>query len=202
MTGAAGGYGTDRRRGIAALAAVGAAAALLAACGSSGSSGGTPSAANSLSVAPNPSSFSGSPPSAFASAAASISAAASSASAAAASFEASVSAYAAQHQERAVAALKGVEGSGNAVSDVTLTGVPPASSGGIQAAVVNIVNRTSAAASYAVQVDWRDASGQVAVSTVVGAENVAAGQPASPVSFSRRPAADQLTPVVVKAQRY
>ncbi|WP_457028026.1 hypothetical protein [Kitasatospora sp. P5_F3] len=201
MTRAARGYGTARERGIAALAAAGAAVALLGACGSD-SSGGSPSTGASLSVPPNPSSFSGSPRSAFASAAASISAASASASAAAASFEASVSAYAAQHQARAVAALKGVEGTGNAVSDVTLTGVPLATSGGIQAAVVNIVNSTSAPASYAVQVDWRDTSGQAVVSTVVGAENVAAGQSASPVSFSRRPAADQLTPVVVKAQRY
>ncbi|MBB4945715.1 hypothetical protein F4556_001250 [Kitasatospora gansuensis] len=202
MTRAADGYGSGRgRRGIAALVAAGAAAGLLAACGSDSSSS-SPSAGTSLSVAPNPSSFSGSPPSAFASAAASISAAAASGSAAAASFEASVSAYAAQHQERAVAALKGVEGSGNAVSDVTLTGVPLATSGGLQAAVVNIVNSTRAPASYAVQVDWRDAAGQAVVSTVVGAENVGAGQPASPVSFSRRPASDQLTPVVVKAQRY
>ncbi|BFV56088.1 hypothetical protein KCMC57_up11920 [Kitasatospora sp. CMC57] len=101
-----------------------------------------------------------------------------------------------------VAALKGVQGSGDAISDVTLTGVPLATSGGLQAAVVNIVNSTSETASYAVQVDWRDTAGQAVASTVVGAEDVGAGQSASPVSFSHRPPSDQLTPVVVKAQRY
>ncbi|MGV9264166.1 hypothetical protein ACWDRR_05820 [Kitasatospora sp. NPDC003701] len=182
-------------------------AAVLAACSSSSTNPSVSRAEPStLSTAPNPSSFSGEPPSGLASAAesaqASVSAAAESASAAAASFAASVSAQGDQLRQNAAAALGTLENGGNALGDITLTGVPRAQTGGLHAVVVTIFNSGLDTASYAVQVDFTDTSGKAVDSAVVGAEHLAAGEKASPVAFSRRPADETLLPVVVRALRY
>ncbi|MFD4537722.1 hypothetical protein ACFWNL_37025 [Kitasatospora sp. NPDC058397] len=204
------GNGPRLPRRVAALAAAAGTAVLLVASCSSGSSSGpatpTNAAGATLSEAPNPSSFSGEPPSAFASAlesaSASVAARSASAAAAASAFEASADAQAAQNRAKATEVLKTVEGPGNATADITLTGVPRSTTGGLHAAVVTIVNSTREAASYAVQVDFTDASGHAVDSAIVGAENLAPGGKASPIAFSRQPADLALVPVVVKAQRY
>ncbi|MFF1907544.1 hypothetical protein [Kitasatospora sp. NPDC058218] len=182
-------------------------AAVLAACSSSSTNPSvTSSGASTLSTAPNPSSFSGEPPSGLASTAesalASVSAAAESASAAAASFAASVSAQSEQLRTNAEAALGNVENGGNALGDVTLTGVARARTGGLHAVVVTITNSGLDTASYAVQVDFTDTNGKAVDSAVVGAEHLAPGAKASPIAFSRRPADETLLPVVVRAVRY
>lgn len=189
-------------------------AVVLAACGSS--SPGTP-AASPAATLPNASAFSGEPPSAIASAAesllASASAAAASASvaaseaaaslsAAASAFQASVSAQQAASREKAASVLSGVTNGGNAQGDITITGVPRQTTGGLQAVVVTIQNPGPNAASYAVQVDFTDASGKTVDSSVVGAENVPANGKAQPVAFSRQAGDTTLVPVVVKAVRY
>ncbi|MFE4977871.1 hypothetical protein ACFRAR_37930 [Kitasatospora sp. NPDC056651] len=196
-----------------ALIVAAAGIAVLAACGStpSGTAGGSPAAS------PNAGAFSGEPPSAIASAAesllASASAAAASASAAseaavasnsaaASAFEASVSAQQAMTREKAASVLSGVADGGNAQGDVTITGIARQNTGGLNAVVVTVQNPGPNPASYAVEVDFVDASGRAADSSVVGAENVPANGKAQPVAFSRQPADLNLTPVVVKAVRY
>ncbi|WP_327070452.1 FxLYD domain-containing protein [Kitasatospora sp. NBC_01302] len=184
-----------------ALVLTAGAVAGLAACSSSSktSSGGATSATP---FSPATASFSGSVPSGVSSLASSAQAAVSSVSAAAASFEASVSAAGAKAQASASAALADVTGTGNAVGDVTLTGVPKATSGGLNAVVVTITNSTSSAANYAVRIDFLDASGAKVDSTVVGVQHLAAGQKAQPVAFSTKDTDVALSAKVTTAQRY
>ncbi|MEZ0023907.1 cytoskeletal protein RodZ [Kitasatospora sp. MAP12-22] len=166
---------------------------------------------------PNAAAFSGSTPSALASIAASIAASASavasqaaasasaataSSSARAASFEASVSASAAQASAAASAALAPLGGTpGNATGDITLTGVPLATTGGLTAVVVTITNSTSKTASYAVRIDFTNAAGESVDSAVVGAQNVAPGKTAMPVASSSVSSNIAVLPVVVQALR-
>lgn len=159
---------------------------------------------------PNVSSFSGTPPSALASSAssaissarASASAAASSASARASEFEASVDAETQRRSAAAQKELKNVEGRGNALSEVAMTGIPRSQSGGVLAVLVTITNKTRSAASYAVQVDFKNAAGKVVETRYVGAEHLGPGKKEQPIAFSHQPPEPKLTPVLAKAQRY
>ncbi|MEU6476747.1 hypothetical protein ABZ858_07605 [Streptomyces sp. NPDC047017] len=200
-----------RSRAVPAAALVGCliGAGALAGCGSGNDQGGgasTPPAPQTPATA----SFSGMPPSALASAAASAiesarasaSAAASSASARASEFEASVDAEAARAGTAAEKELKNVHGRGNATGEVGMTGLPRAQTGGLLAALVTITNKTAGKASYAVQVDFADASGKVVETRYVGAENLAPGKQEQPIAFSRRSPDEKLTPRLAKAQRY
>ncbi|MFI8215578.1 hypothetical protein [Streptomyces sp. NPDC085932] len=198
--------GHGHRAAAVALGCVLSAAALTA-CGDDGDgSSPTTTAASS----PDAASFSGLPPSALASEAASAiasarssaSAAASSAAARASEFEASVEAEAARAGQAAQRELEKVDGRGNAVSDVGMRGVPRSQTSGLLAVLVTITNKTDATASYAVQVDFEDASGKVVETRFAGAEDLAPGKQEQPVVFSRQPADAQLTPRLAKAQRY
>jgi hypothetical protein len=193
----------------AVLAAIGCALSVIAitGCGDDGDNGASPSPTTS---SPHTASFSGLPPSALASRAASAiasahasaSAAASSASVRASQFEASVEAEAARASAAAQKALKGVEGRGNAVSEVGMKGLPRNETSGLLAMMVTITNKTDARASYAVQIDFEDSSGKVVETKFVGAENLDPGQQQQPIAFSRQPTDAQLTPRLAKAQRY
>ncbi|MEV6177913.1 hypothetical protein ACIHAR_24270 [Streptomyces sp. NPDC052016] len=190
---------------FAGLALAAAGTASLVSCGTGdddgGESGRTPGP-----TAADTASFTGTPPSALASlkesARAVASAAASSASARASEFEASVSAEVARANAAAQRELEDVEGRGNATADVSLTGKPRSETGGLLAVVVNITNRTDGAASYAVQVDFRDADGKVRETRYVGAEDLAPGERAHPLAISRKPPEPPLIAEVAKAQRY
>ncbi|MFI0508853.1 FxLYD domain-containing protein [Streptomyces sp. WSLK1-5] len=192
------------RSRIAALALVLAAASALTltACDDSGGS----STSSSTPSAPDTASFSGNAASALASAEASARAKASelaaSASAAASSFEASVSAEVERANKAAQTELAKVDGQGNAMSDVTMTGKPRSETGGLLAVVVTITNKTDRTASYAVQVDFLDSSGKAVETRYVGAEDLKPGEKAQPVAVSRKPAEPVLTPQLAKAQRY
>jgi hypothetical protein len=183
-------------------------AGALAGCGGGGGGG---SAASRTPTAPQTGTFSAQTlPSAIASSAsaaissvqASASAAASSASARASEFEASVSAQSARRSAEAEKALKGVKGRGNAVSEVGMTGLPTAQTGGVLAVMLTITNKTDHKASYAVQVDFEDPHGKVVETRYTGAENLQPGKKDQPIVFSRRPAEPKLTPRLAKAQRY
>ncbi|MFE5214120.1 hypothetical protein [Streptomyces sp. NPDC056626] len=184
------------------------AAGALTGCGNGG--GGTGSTASATPTAPDTASFSGAPPSALASSASSAiasaresaSAAASSASARAEEFEASVSAEFERRTQAAQNALKGVKGSGNAVSDVGMTGIPKAQTGGVLAVLVTITNKTSQKASYAVQIDFEDADHHVVETRYTGAENLEPGKKEQPIVFSHQQSEQNLTPRLAKAQRY
>jgi hypothetical protein len=193
------------RSRIAALAVALAAVSTftLAACGDDSGSSSTSSATP---TAPDTASFSGNAASALASLEASVRAEASeraaSASAAASSFEASVSAETERANKAAQAELAKVDGQGNAMSDVTMTGKPRSGTGGLLAVVVTITNKTDRTASYAVQVDFLDSSGKTVETRYVGAEDLKPGEKAQPVAVSRKPAEPTLTPKLTKAQRY
>jgi hypothetical protein len=203
-------HGRGGSRRIAVVLSVIACGSLLVSCGDdSGGDSGT----GTVSPRPTPpdsSNFTGSPPSAIASAASSIiesasgraSSAAASVSARASEFAASVSADTARAAATAEKQLKNVQGSGNATSDVSMTGLPTAETGGLRAVVVTITNRTDKTASYAVQVDFKNPDGKVVETAFVGKENLEPGKKAQPVVISRQPAEPQLTPVLAKAQRY
>ncbi|MEU3826941.1 hypothetical protein AB0F36_16715 [Streptomyces sp. NPDC029080] len=182
----------------------------LAACGDGdGRSAGTSPSAGTTS-APNASSFSGTPPPALASSAsaaissarASASAAASSASARASEFEASVDAETQRRSAAAEKALKGVTGRGNALSEVAMTGMPRAQTGGVLAVLVTITNKTRSEASYAVRIDFENSAGKVVETRFVGAEHLKPGKKEQPIAFSHQPSEPKLTPVLAKAQRY
>ncbi|MEW2620764.1 FxLYD domain-containing protein [Streptomyces sp. NPDC048106] len=199
-----------RSASVAAAAALATAGtATLAACGGGNNNGGgaTPTARPSP---PATASFTGTPPSplssaassAIASARASASAAAASASARADEFEASVAAAAERANQKAHERLAKVQGRGNAASDVSLSGIPRAEIGDLQAAHVNIHNSSDRTADFAVQVDFRDADGKVVETRYVGAENVRAGQTVHVYAISHQPPQPHLNPVVAKAERY
>ncbi|MFH9983433.1 hypothetical protein ACH4ND_30300 [Streptomyces sp. NPDC017179] len=181
---------------------------VLTGCGHSGGSGSnvspgpTPPHTASFSSQPLPSALASSASAAISSARASASAAASSASARASEFEASVSAETARRAAIAEKELKNVPGRGNALSEVGLTGVPRAQSGGVPASLVTITNKTDRKASYAVQVDFVDARGHVVETRYTGAENLEPGKRQQPIVFSRKPAEPRLTARLAKAQRY
>ena len=193
---------------LALLAATTSAAALVSCSTDSGND--SSSSASQSPTPPDTGSFSGTPPSAMASAAesalasarAASSAAASSASARASEFEASVSAEVERANAAAAKELKNVDGQGNAMADVALTGKPRSQTGGLLALVVNITNRTDHKASYAVQVDFKDSDGKVVETRYVGAENLDPGARAQPLAISRKPPEMKLTAKIAKAQRY
>lgn len=195
-----------RRAAVLAVCAVLAGGALVS-CGDDGDGSAESSPTP---TAPDTSRFSGSPPSALASEAesrkaearASVSAAESSASAAASSFEASVSAETERARAEAEKRLKQVEGRGNAIDDVSLTGLPLSETSNVRALTVNITNSTDETASYAVQVDFSDSDGKVVETRFVGAQDLAPGEKAHPLAISRKPPEPQLTAKVAKAERY
>jgi hypothetical protein len=127
---------------------------------------------------------------------------AASASAAASSFEASVSAELERANKAAQTELATVDGPGNAMSEVTMSGKPRSGTGGLLAVVVTITNKTDKTASYAVQVDFLDSAGKTVETRYVGAEDLKPGDRAQPVAVSRKPTEPVLTPKVAKAQRY
>lgn len=201
---------SSRSHRIAVLLATVVCGSVLVSCGTDSNNDSGASAVTPRPTPPNESNFTGTPPSALASAASSIigsarasaSAAASSASAAASAFEASVSADTARASAAAEKELKDVKGSGNALSDVSMTGLPRAETGGLLAVLVTITNRTDQKASYAVQIDFKNSDGKVVETRFVGAENLEPGKRDQPIAISRQPAEPVLTPRLTKAQRY
>ncbi|MFF4056226.1 FxLYD domain-containing protein [Streptomyces sp. NPDC001668] len=194
------------RSRVAALAVALAAASSLTLTACGGDDSGDSSTPSATPTAPDTASFSGNAASALESVEASVRAKASeraaSASAAASSFEASVSAETERANKAARTELAKVDGQGNAMSQVTMTGKPRSETGGLLAVVVTITNKTDKAASYAVQVDFLDSSGKVVETRYVGAEDLKPGEKAQPVAVSRKPAEPVLTPKLAKAQRY
>ncbi|MFG2869458.1 FxLYD domain-containing protein [Streptomyces sp. NPDC048338] len=201
-----------RRAAGAAVAVVltAAGAAGLAACDSGDDDTGRSSSFSDRPTPPDTASFSGAAPSALASAAesaeaaarASASAAAASASAREASRKASIGAEVERSQQAAQDALKGVQGGGNARSEVAMSGKPRADTNGILTVLVSITNQTDATASYAVQVDFLDASGKVVETQYTGAEDLPPGGRKQPLVISRSAPEPVLTPRLTKAQRY
>jgi hypothetical protein len=189
---------------VAALGATG-----LVACDTGGDDTGSPTFSERPS-APDTAGFTGEPPSAVASEAqeaiesarASASSAAASASEREASRKASIGSEIERSRQQAEDELEDVQGRGNALGEVGMTGKPRSETGGRLAVVLNITNKTDEEASYAVQVDFLDSSGKVVETQFVGVEDLAPGGREQPVVISRQPAEPVLTPKLAKAQRY
>lgn len=198
-------HGRSRFAALAVALAAAASALTLTSCGSDDDTSGS-SSVSERPTAPDTASFSGTAPSGLGSLKASVraaaSAAASSASAAASAFEASVSAEVERANKAAQTELAKVDGQGNAMSDVAMTGKPRSETGGLLAVVVTITNKTDKQASYAVQVDFLDSSGKTVETRYVGAEDLDPGEKAQPLAVSRKPQEPVLTPKLAKAQRY
>ncbi|MFI9273311.1 hypothetical protein ACIGXM_21705 [Kitasatospora sp. NPDC052896] len=85
---------------------------------------------------------------------------------------------------------------------MTLTGLSKDRSGGVNAAVVTVMNRTNATASYAVKVEFLDPSGHSVDSTVVGSRDVGPGASGSAIAYTPKDPDAALVAKVVQAQRY
>ncbi|MFH9725762.1 FxLYD domain-containing protein [Streptomyces sp. NPDC017254] len=161
-------------------------------------------------TAPDTAGFSGELPSSVASSAsevvesarASASSAAASASAREAERKASIGAEIERSRRQAEEVLKDVQGRGNALGEVGMTGKPRADTGGVLTVVLTITNKTDEEASYAVQVDFLDPSGKVVETQFVGVEDLEPGKREQPLVISRQPPEPVLTPRLTKAQRY
>jgi hypothetical protein len=94
-----------------------------------------------------------------------------------------------------------VAGTGNAIGDVTLTGVPTTATDGFPAATVTITNSSSQKASYAVQVDFVDTSGATVETVVVGTADVAPGERRTVLAHGDQKV-DAASAKVVRAQRF
>ncbi|MEB3962923.1 hypothetical protein OKJ48_22110 [Streptomyces kunmingensis] len=197
-----------RAASLLAACAVTGALALTACSSDSGNDSGA--SASPRPTAPKSSNFSGEPPSSMASDAASkkaeakrsASAAAESASERAHDFEASVAADVERNRQEFTKQLAAVDGQGNAMKDVSMTGKPLSETNNVRALVVTITNKTDKTASFAVQVDFSTSEGKVVETKVVGAKDLKAGDRAQPLAISSKPPQPHLTAKIVKAQRY
>lgn len=116
-------------------------------------------------------------------------------------FAASVSAAAERNRQQAVKQLEGVQGRGNAVKDVSVTGQPVSKSEEFRIALVRVTNHTDKAAFYAVKVEFVDASGKVLDSVVLGLPDVPPGRTVSQLANSRKAAGVKTFPRTAQAER-
>ncbi|MFE9014457.1 hypothetical protein [Streptomyces cyaneofuscatus] len=117
------------------------------------------------------------------------------------SFAASVSAETERVRQEAVKRLDGVEGRGNAVADVSVSGLPVAASEEVRSARVRVTNPTDEPAFYAVKVEFVDAEGKVLDTVVVGVEDAPPGRTVDAQANSRKAAGVKTFPRVAQAER-
>ncbi|MGW3659684.1 hypothetical protein ACWD6R_30295 [Streptomyces sp. NPDC005151] len=117
------------------------------------------------------------------------------------SFAASVSAEVERNRQRAAKQLAGVQGQGNAVKDVSVTGLPVAKSEQFRSALVRVTNPTDKPAFYAVRVEFVDASGKVLDSVVLGFAEAPPGRTVSEHANSRKAAGVKSFPRIAQAER-
>jgi hypothetical protein len=114
-------------------------------------------------------------------------------------FDASVSADLERSRAAAESRLKSVSGTGNAMGDVSVKGLPNATPPSRRAALVTVTNRTGKTASYAIQVDFTDSSGKTVDTSFVTAPDVAPGKSVMVTAFTR---STGTAPKLAKAERY
>ncbi|MFE3722111.1 hypothetical protein [Streptomyces cyaneofuscatus] len=117
------------------------------------------------------------------------------------SFAASVSAETERVRQEAVKRLEGVEGRGNAVADVSVSGLPIAASEEVRSARVRVTNPTDEPAFYAVKVEFVDAEDKVLDTVVVGVEDAPPGRTVDAQANSRKAAGVKTFPRVAQAER-
>ncbi|WP_406447575.1 hypothetical protein OG782_01670 [Streptomyces sp. NBC_00876] len=116
-------------------------------------------------------------------------------------FAASVSADAERNRQKAVTTLKAVDGKGDAVGDVSVSGLPVVASEQFRSALVRVTNRSGEAAFYAVRVEFVDASGKVLDSVVLGFADVPPNRTVSQHANSRKAAGVKSFPRIAQAER-
>lgn len=116
-------------------------------------------------------------------------------------FAASVSAETERNRQKAVAMLKGVKGKGNAVKDVSVTGLAVEPSEQFRSALVRVTNPTDKAAFYAVKVEFVDSSDKVLDSVVLGFADAPSGRTVSQHANSRKAAGVKTFPRIAQAER-
>ncbi|MFD4760965.1 hypothetical protein ACFWOJ_19360 [Streptomyces sp. NPDC058439] len=116
-------------------------------------------------------------------------------------FAASAAAAAERDRQKAVKQLEGVRGQGNAVKDVSVTGLPVEKSEKFRSALVRVSNRTDKAAFYAVKVEFADSSGKVLDSVVLGFADVQPGRTVSQHANSSKAAGVKTFPRIAQAER-
>ncbi|MFD7721088.1 hypothetical protein [Streptomyces sp. NPDC059814] len=116
-------------------------------------------------------------------------------------FAASVSAEAERNRQKAVATLKGVKGKGNAVEDVSVSGLAVEPSEQFRSALVRVTNPTGKAAFYAVKVEFVDSSEKVLDSVVLGFADAPPGRTVSQHANSRKAAGVKTFPRIAQAER-
>ncbi|WP_436842276.1 hypothetical protein [Streptomyces cyaneofuscatus] len=117
------------------------------------------------------------------------------------SFAASVSAETERVRQEAVKRLGGVEGRGNAVADVSVSGLPVAASEEVRSARVRVTNPTDEPAFYAVKVEFVDAEDKVLDTVFVGVEDAPPGRTVDAQANSRKAAGVKTFPRVAQAER-
>lgn len=117
------------------------------------------------------------------------------------SFAASVSAETERVRQEAVKRLEGVEGRGNAVADVSVSGLPVAVSEEVRSARVRVTNPTDEPAFYAVKVEFVDAEDKVLDTAFVGVEDAPPGRTVDAQANSRKAAGVKTFPRVAQAER-
>ncbi|MYX11955.1 hypothetical protein GTY67_00740 [Streptomyces sp. SID8374] len=117
------------------------------------------------------------------------------------SFAASVSAESERVRQEAAKRLEGVEGRGNAVADVSVSGLPAAASEEVRSARVRVTNPTDTAAFYAVKVEFADEQDKVLDTVVVGVEDAPPNRTVDVQANSRKAAGVKTFPRVAQAER-
>ncbi|MEW5539816.1 hypothetical protein AB1339_19425 [Streptomyces cyaneofuscatus] len=117
------------------------------------------------------------------------------------SFAASVSAETERLRQEAAKRLEGVEGRGDAVADVSVSGLPVAASEEVRSARVRVTNPTDEPAFYAVKVEFVDAEDKVLDTVVVGVEDAPPGRTVDAQANSRKAAGVKTFPRVAQAER-
>ncbi|MEV1049444.1 hypothetical protein [Streptomyces sp. NPDC049916] len=117
------------------------------------------------------------------------------------SFAASVSAESERVRQEAAKRLDGVGGRGNAVTDVSVSGLPATASEEVRSARVRVTNSTSRPAFYAVKVEFVGADDQVLDTVVVGVEDAPPDRTVDVQANSRKAAGVKSTPRVAQAER-
>ncbi|WP_330237703.1 hypothetical protein [Streptomyces sp. NBC_00525] len=116
-------------------------------------------------------------------------------------FAASVSADAERDRQKAAATLKGVKGKGDAIDDVSVSGIAVRSGEKFRSALVRVTNRGDDAAFFAVRVEFVGSSDKVLDSVVLGFSGVAPGETVSEHANSAKAAGVKSFPRVAQAER-
>ncbi|UZI33236.1 hypothetical protein [Streptomyces sp. VB1] len=117
------------------------------------------------------------------------------------SFAASVSAESERVRQEATKRLEEVEGRGNAVGDVSVSGLPLTASEEVRSALVRVTNPTDEPTFFAVKVEFVDAGDKVLDTLVVGVEDAPPDRTVTAQANSRKAAGVKTFPRVAQAER-